>query len=321
MVRSVATMHFVITGAGQIGTQLASDLIHADHTVTVVRRSGRVVSGARLMHGDAGDRDLLKRAVHEADGGTVAIFHCIHTTYDSRVWAAELPSREQAVMDVAAAAGIPVIFPESVYAFGTTAQLLSDEVAAGRPTPASPLGEIRAGLLAARKNHRARTVSVVAADLVGPTADPASAVFVSSVFRPAAAGRTCRVLGDPDVPRSLTCIPDLTAAMVTAALHAGELTCDGDAVLVGPATDPLSQRQMADAVSPTGRARVRRIPWWVVAAAGTVSPVMRELHRQRYLWDSPSVLLPGVLESRYGVTPTPWHRVRDLARDQSGHEA
>ncbi|MGO1274445.1 hypothetical protein ACTXOW_08825 [Corynebacterium variabile] len=286
--------------------------------------SSRGATGADLVRGDAGDRDLLRRVVAGGPGGepvaepVAAVFHCIHTSYDARAWAADLPDREQAVMDVTAEYGVPVVFPESVYAFGTAAQDLDDgpdggpdggtaeRAVTGEVEPASPLGEIRARLLAARAAHPARTISVVAADLIGPTADPASAVFQLLVFGPAAAGKRAWVLGDPDVPRSVTWIPDLTAAMVSAAEHAGELAPRGTAVLLAPTTLTMTQRQMAEAVAPDGRARVSHIPWWILRVAGVFSPMMRELRRQRYLWDAPAVLRPGTW--RKGTDCGPPHR-------------
>ncbi|WP_312801611.1 ATP-binding cassette domain-containing protein [Corynebacterium variabile] len=120
----------------------------------------------------------------------------------------------------------------------------------------------------------------------------------------AAAGKRAWVLGDPDVPRSVTWIPDLTAAMVSAAEHAGELAPRGTAVLLAPTALTITQRQMAEAVAPDGRARVSHIPWWILRVAGVFSPMMRELRRQRYLWDAPAVLRPGHLEERYGLRPT-----------------
>ncbi len=297
-------MRYVITGAGQIGTQLAIDLIGAGHEVTVIRRGEGVVEGAALVRGDAGDRDLLRSVV--LGKGVAAIFHCIHTSYDSRAWTTDLPPREQAVLDVAAEAGIPVVFPESVYAFGTGAQELTEEVLAQTPVPASPLGEVRAQLLASRAAHPATTLSIVAADLIGPTADPATSVFEMLVLGPASSGKTAWVLGDPDARRSVTWIPDLTAAMVAAAEHADTLVSDGDAVLLAPASVTMAQRQMADAASPDRKATVRHIPWPVLRVAGWFSPMMRELHHQRYLWDSPAVLGRGILETDFGVgTPLP----------------
>lgn len=311
-------MRYVITGAGQIGTQLAKVLVSAGHSVTVVRRGTGAVDGADLLRGDAGDRDLMRRAV-EGDGGAgrqagpaTAVFHCIHTSYDSRAWREHLPSREQVVMDVAADAGVPVVFPESVYAFGAAAQELQEPLNQGLLSPASPLGEVRAELLTARRAHRARTLSVVAADLVGPTAEPKSSVFHLLVLGPAMSARTAWVLGDSDARRSATTIRDLTTAMVVAAEHASALAPDGDVVLTAPSTEPLSQREMvgsaavASGVSPRP---VRKIPWWVIRLAGFASPTMRELRANRYLWDMQAIMYPGALESRFNVQASRWDDV------------
>lgn len=300
-------MRYVITGAGQIGTQLARDLLSAGHNVTIVRRSAELPDGAEeaeLVSGDAGDRDVLRAVVADsgADSDTdsvtesaAAVFHCIHSSYDSVAWRRDLPHREQAVMDVAAETGIPVIFPESVYAFGTAARSLTEPLI---PDPVSPLGRVRAELLAARATHPARTLSIAAADLIGPTANPQTSVFLLLTINPAAQGRTVWTLGDPDHPRSVTTIPDLTAAMIAAAQRAEELAPHGDAVLTAPSLPPRSQRQIAaGAARDTGarEPRVLRIPWWVLRMAGKFSPLMRELRDQRYLWEAPAVIEPGAL--------------------------
>lgn len=66
---------------------------------------------------------------------------------------------------------------------------------------------------------------------------------------------------------------------------------------------------MAGTASPSGRARVRHLPWWILGVAGKFSPMMRELRDQRYLWDARATIAPGILETRFGVRPTPWDRV------------
>ncbi|MGO1948176.1 MAG: NAD-dependent epimerase/dehydratase family protein [Mycobacteriaceae bacterium] len=280
-------MRYIITGAGQIGTQLALDLVADGHDVTVVRRGDHSPEGTVLLRGDAGDRDLLRRAVGD---NTAAIFHCIHSSYDAGAWRRDLPHREQAVMDIAAEAGIPVIFPESVYAFGTQARDLREPFI---PAPASPLGEVRAELLAARKAHPARTVSVVAADLIGPTAEPGTAVYLLLNMGPASRGKTVWALGDPDAPRSITDIRDLTRTMVGAAGRAVSPGADGDTVLTAESLPPRSQRRIAAETAREAGARaprVVRVPWWVLRVAGLFDPTMRELRNQRYLWDAPAVI-------------------------------
>jgi nucleoside-diphosphate-sugar epimerase len=298
-------MKYLVTGAGQIGRQLVADLSAEGHDVVVLRRGDGAVPGARTVSGDAADRELLRTAA----AGASAVFHCVHTSYDAAAWERDLPGRERAVMDAAAELGIPVVFPESVYAFGEGARDLSEDAAW---EPASPLGEVRRRLLAAREAHPARTLSVVAADLLGPTANPQTSVYKMMVLGPARRGRTAWVMGDPDASRSFTYIPDLSAAMVVAARRCEALAPGGSAVLMAPSGGPLSQRQMAaDAARVSGRrrVRVRRIPRWVFTVGGILSPMMRELGRQSYLWRQPSVLRAGRLTDEYGMTPTPWDAV------------
>ncbi|WP_291797364.1 NAD-dependent epimerase/dehydratase family protein [Brevibacterium sp.] len=304
-------MRYVLTGAGQIGTQLAHDLVGAGHEVTVIRRSPSPLPGTTLLQGDAGDPALLHRALT----GASAIFHCIHANYSAPAWERALPPREAAVMDAAAATGIPVIFPESVYAYGHGAEHLTERTP---PAPVAPLGKVRARLLAQRKAHVARTLSVVAADLLGPTAHPRTSVFPLMVLAPARRGRRAWVMGDPDAPRSATYIPDLARTMIAAAQNAHALAPEGDAVLLAPSLPPLSQREMAQLAAEAARGRtgssakqlpVSRIPRAVFAAAGLFSPMARELHNQQYLWDAPAVMESGRLTGEFGVEASSWDTV------------
>ncbi|GAB3580889.1 NAD-dependent epimerase/dehydratase family protein [Calidifontibacter terrae] len=292
-------MKYVITGAGQIGTQLTEDLLADGHEVTVVQRTARPIDGADCVVGDAGDPEVL----HAAASGAAAIFHCIHAAYDPKSWRASLPQRERVVMDVAADAGIPVVFPESVYAFGAAASDLSETAPL---QPCSPLGEVRAELLAARAAHPAITISVVASDLVGPTATPASSMALATVIGPVAKGRPAFVLADPDLPHALTYIPDMSRAMIVAAQHAADLAPTGDRIVSVPSRPAQSLRDLAVRVADGGRARVVKVPRGLVRAAGLVNASMRSLHQQGYLWYRPTVLRDGVLTGAYGLTATPW---------------
>jgi len=294
-------MRYLITGAGQIGSQLAKDLLHAGHEVIVLRRGSHALPGAELVSADAGDRETLKRVAQ----GAAAIFHCIHTSYSVEAFRRDLPLRELAVMDVAAELGIPVVFPESVYAFGLGARDLHENAPL---SPASPLGQARAELLAARAEHEARTASVIASDLIGPTAQPGSAVIPMLVLGPVASGRRAWVLGDPDAPHAVTYLPDLSRAMIAAA----PLASRGDSRLMAPTAPARSQREMAgDAAAALSKRSlgVSRIPSAVFGLAAPFSASMRELHRQRYLWAAPSLMQPGRLTSELNLVPTPWEAV------------
>lgn len=300
-------MKYLITGAGQVGSAIAQQLDAVGHDVVVIRRSEKSIPGApsaRVVAGDAGDSELLERELDGAD----AVFHCIHAAYDARAWRATLPGRELAVMNAAAAHGVPVIFPESVYAYGHAAEDLVEGADESAPVPCSPLGQIRAELLAARAAHPARTLSLVASDLFGPTAEPGTSVATLSVINPIARGRRGFLLGDPGLLHSLTYLPDMSRAMIHAADHAESLAPEGDAVLHVPSLPAETMRDMAVRVAAlTGnRPRLTGVPAWPVAIASHLHPMARELRNQSYLWRRPAILRDGRLAAVPQLAPTPW---------------
>lgn len=294
-------MSYLITGAGQIGSALARRLVGEGEEVVVLRRRDSPVEGARVVVGDAGDRRLLERAAR----GVTAILHCIHAPYDARAWRRELPSREAAAMDVAAAAGIPVVFPESVYAFGHQAQDLDE---GAPPAPCSPLGRVRADLLAARAAHPARTRSVVASDLVGRGASRTASVPLLTVVEPVLTGRAPWVMGDPHAPHSVTDLEDMACAMLAAARDADP---SPDRVLHAPTPPASSLQELADEVARIAgvpRRRSHCVPVLALRAIGAVSPTARALAQQSYLWRRPCVLQPGALTAA-GMAPRSWEEI------------
>lgn len=298
-------MKYLVIGGGQIARQLVASIEARGDEAVVLRRREEAVGGARVVAGDAGDAGDAPTVLAAADGAS-AILHCVHTSYDPAAWRRDLPGPERAAMDAGARLGIPVIFPESVYAFGTGAQRVSED---SPIAPASPLGEVRAELLAARRAHPARTASVVASDLLGPTASGTGSVILSQVLRPASAGKGAWVLGDPDAPHAVTAIQDLAAAMLAVADDPARWVPENDAILLAPTAEARSQRAMAaDAAALAGvrPAAVRSLPAWLLRLLGVFSPMMRQLHHQLYLWNAPSRLLPGRLSAEGGLTPMAW---------------
>lgn len=294
-------MKYLVTGAGQIGTQIVRHLADAGHRVVVLRRSHQEVEGAEVLVGDVSDRDLLARAMRDA----AAVFHCVHTSYDADAWRKVLPERERAVMDLAAEANIPVVFPESVYGFGSGAQDLAEGDALA---PRSPMGQVRAELLAARREHEATTLSVVASDLWGPTAAPSTSVAHLAVMVPRPRGKAGYALGKPRVQHTVTYIPDLAASMMVAAENAAELAPDGDAILHAPSITECSLEELNRVVSEEAGVRrraIRAVPVGVVRAVAWTHPMLRELVNQSYLWTRPVLMRPGTLSRRYGLEPTP----------------
>lgn len=293
---------FLILGAGGVGWALAEALVARGDEVTVATRSG---SGpdhplVRRVRADAADRDALRAA---ADGVT-AILCAVHgSKYAAATWRAELPPIEQAVMDVAEELDIPVVFTESLYAFGAPT---------GPITENSPyLGDsgksaVRKELLAARAAHPATTISVAASDFVGPRA---TAAHVSMLILPKVlANSTVWVLGATDQPHSFTYVPDLARTMIAAADRVKELAPEGDRVIFAPTAAPLTMAEMtAKVAAAAGVAtpKVRPLPAWLVKSLGLVVPDMREMADVLHQWTAPYVLDTTAAEAELGFGPTP----------------
>ena len=288
----------VVTGAGPVGSTVALQLADAGHHVRLLTRSG---SGPVHPLVDRQQVDVSQpAALAEAFDGAMAVFHCIHgSAYDARVWRAELPRAEKAVLDAAGAAGAVVVFPESLYSYGPVDGPITEDTP--RAATRGKLG-VRTDLLAQREASATPTVSVAASDFYGPVVRNAHAGerLVPTVL----AGRTMRVLGSLDQPHSFTYVPDLAAAMITAA-GSPELW---NSFVHAPTAAPVTQRRLVELVAAAGGVRVPKlsaIPAGVLGAAGLVSREMRELAETSYMFTRPFVLDSSASEQRLGLSPTP----------------
>jgi nucleoside-diphosphate-sugar epimerase len=288
----------VVTGAGPVGSTVALQLAEAGHHVRLLTRSG---SGPVHPLVERRRVDVSQpAALVEAFDGAVAVHHCIHgSAYDARVWRAELPRAERAVLEAAGAAGAVVVFPESLYSYGPVDGPITEDTP--RTATRGKLG-VRTELLAQREASATPTVSVAASDFYGPLVRNAHAGerLVPTVL----AGRTMRVLGSLDQPHSFTYVPDLATAMITAAARP-ELW---NSFLHAPTAAPVTQRRLVELVAAAGGVRVPKvsaIPAGVLGAAGLVSREMRELAETSYMFTHPFVLDSSASEQRLGLSSTP----------------
>ena len=288
----------VVTGAGPVGSTVAQQLADAGHRVRLLTRSG---SGPVHPLIERRRVDVSQpAALREALAGAVAVHHCIHgSAYDARVWRAELPRAERAVLDAAGAVGAVVVFPESLYSYGPVDGPITEDLP--RAATGGKLG-VRTELLAQRDASATPTVSVAASDFYGPGVRNAHAGerLVPTVL----GGRTMRVLGSLDQPHSFTYVPDLAAAMITAAGRQDLW----NSFLHAPTAAPLTQRRLVEMVAAAGGVRVPRmsaIPAGVLGAASLFSREMRELAETSYMFSRPFVLDSSASEERLGLSPTP----------------
>jgi nucleoside-diphosphate-sugar epimerase len=288
----------VVTGAGPVGSTVALQLAEAGEHVRLLTRSG---SGPEHPFVERRRVDVSRpEELEAAFDGVVTVHHCIHgSAYDARVWRAELPRAERAVLDAAGRVGAVVVFPESLYSYGPVDGPMTEDLP--RAATSGKLG-VRTDLLAQRAASATPTVSVAASDFYGPAVRNAHAGerMVPTVL----AGRTMRVLGSPDLPHSFTYVPDLAAAMIAAAAREDLW----GSFLHAPTAPPVTQRQLVELVAHAGGVptpKVSGIPSWALRAIGAVHRGTRELAETSYMFTRPFVLDSSASERRLGLAPTP----------------
>jgi len=289
---------FVVTGAGPVGWTVAEQLAAAGHRVRVLTRSGGgpshplVERHAVDVSGPAGLKELFR--------GAAAVFHCIHgSRYSAKAWAAELPGAEQTVLAAAGDAGAVVVFPESLYSYSEPDRPMRED--SPREARGGKRG-IRTALLEARAASATDTVSVAASDFFGPRVLGAHAG--ERMLKPVLAGRRLMVVGSADQPHSFTYVPDLAAAMISAARDPALW----NRVWHAPTGPALTQRALAAAFAAAAGVRAPRVsavPGWGLRAMGMLSPGMRELAETLYQFEHPFVMDSRASEAALGLQPTP----------------
>ena len=319
----------LIIGNGQIGSEIAAQLGGSGVAVRIATRSGGRAPGAALsddgapaatsdtlptesahpssgpttvcapvhVKADASDRTQLVKAVSGAD----VIFACAHAPYDSRKWERLLPRLDAAVLDIAAELDIPVVFPESVYAFAG----LDSPITESSPfTPVEDKGRIRQRLIEARAAHSATSASVIAGDLLGRTAEKWSSVVRMCITEPISAGRRAMVPARTDVPHGITLIADHAAAMIQAAEDLKSVPAGTHQLRIAPASNP-TLTEIADFTADTLEQKHKRplsVPRWATRAVGAFERSFYELNQLAPIWYEPCVIASSDLAQKVGTT-------------------
>jgi len=289
----------VVTGAGPVGSTVASQLVEAGRRVVVLTRSGSGPDHPLIERRRADVNDPA--ALDDAFEGAQAIHHCVHASrYDARTWRRELPAAERTVLEAAGRVGAVVVFPESLYALGPAGASATMTEDTSRNATEGKQG-VRAELLRARDASSTPTVSVAASDFLGPRV--LTAVAGERMVPAILEGRTIRALAHLDLPHSFTYVPDLAAAMIRAA----EDPQLWNTFLFAPTAPAPTQRELITALARAAGVPVPRlgtIPAGLVRALGRVHRDTREMAEMLYQFTQPFVMDSRRSEKLLGLAPT-----------------
>ena len=298
----MSTPRHVIFGTGAIGLATFDALRRRGETVRLVNRSGhaRVSDDVEVVGGDAAD-PAFTVAVTE---GASVLYQTLNPPYPE--WTARFPALQAGVLAAAEANGARLVSMENVYMYGRpNGQPLTEDRAYAAHTKKGQLrGRMARQLLAAHHAGRVQVAIGRASDYFGPRGG-AQSNLGDRVCRPALAGKTATVLGDPDQPHTYTYIPDIGEGLAVLGEHPDAA---GEVWHLPNDPDTKTTRQLVDIVyQHTGRprAKLRATSPLLLRAIGLVNPTVRELVEMQYQFDEPFIVDSSKIATRLGVQATP----------------
>ena len=290
----------IVAGLGAVGRAVVRELAARGLPVRAVarHRASSLPAEVDVVEADLADPRSARRAL----AGAAVVYHAASAPYDR--WPAHLPGLMTGILEGAAATGARVVYADNLYAYGPVAGPLTEDL----PYRATgPNGRVRTALaekvMTAHETGRVRAAIGRASDYYGPWGRQSTAG--ARLFRPALAGKTAQVLGDPDQPHTFTYLADFARALVTLGTDERAI---GEIWHV-PSAETLTTRQFVTLVYEVAgyRVRLRVLPPTLIAALALVSPMLRAVREQQYQRLAPWVVDHSRFERTFGARATP-HR-------------
>jgi nucleoside-diphosphate-sugar epimerase len=288
----------VILGAGPLGLAVARHLVERGDRVRAAVRGRRadLPQGVEVVGADL----TIEADARRACEGAEVVYQCANPPYAK--WPDLHPPLMDAAIEGAAAAGARLVFGDNLYAYGPVDGPLTEDL----PYQASdPNGRVRAQiaetLMQAHGAGRIRATIGRGSDFFGPHAHLST--VGDRIFARAIAGKAAQVLGDPDLPHTVTYIEDFGRALITL----GERDEALGEVWHVPNAETVTMRRFVQMVfeSASHPSRLRAAPRWAIAVAALFNPTMRAVKEQLYQSERPWVVDSTKFERVFSWTATP----------------
>ena len=288
----------VVLGTGPLGLAVVRYLVTRGEHVRAVNRTGRahLPGSVDILAADVTEVGEAKRA---CDGATV-IYHCANPPYAR--WPELHPPLMDSIIEGAISAGSTLVFGDNLYAYGPVDGPLTEDL----PHRATgPNGRTRARiaetLLRAHEAGQVRATIGRGSDFFGPQARLST--VGDRVFVRAIAGRPAQVLGNPDVPHSVTYLDDFGRALVTL----GEREEALGQIWHAPSAEAVTMRRFVEIVFEAAghQPRLRAAPRWGLALAALFNPTLRAVREQLYQSERSWVVDSSKFERAFGWKASP----------------
>ena len=288
----------VVLGTGPLGLAVARHLAARGGRVRAANRGGRadLPNSVEVVSANVAEAADATRA---CDGAAV-VYHCANPPYAK--WPELHPPLMDAIIEAAAATGARLVFGDNLYAYGPVDGPLTEDL----PSLATgPNGRTRARiaetLMRAHEAGRIQATIGRGSDFFGSHAQLST--VGDRVFARAIEGKPAQVLGNPDVPHTVTYIEDFARALVTL----GERDEAMGEVWHVPNPDTVTMRRLVQTVfESAGRPpRLRAAPRWGIAMGALFNPTLRAVKEQLYQSERPWVVESSKFERAFGWSATP----------------
>jgi nucleoside-diphosphate-sugar epimerase len=264
----------------------------------LVSRGGRTngSAGTEIVVADVSDAADARRAF---EGATV-VYQCAAPRYSQ--WQALMPALMRGVIEGASAVGARLVYGDNLYAYGRVSGPLTEDLPYKPVSPNTRTrAEVAEALMKANADGRVRATIGRGSDFFGPHA-MSSSVGVR-VFGRLLRGRPAQVLGNPDVPHTVTFIDDFARALITLGSRDESL---GEVWHV-PNAETVPVRRFVELIAEQtgGTAKVQPMPSWMLAIVGLFNPDVRAVREVLYQSEEPWVVDHSKFQRAFGADPTP----------------
>ena len=276
---------------GHIGRFAAEAFVAAGWMVRGMGRSDKhAVPGVAFIQGDAESVSDMQRAIGDSD----VVVNALNLPYD-KWFGGAMEAQTARVITAMGKTGRTLIYPGNIYNYAASLR----EVTPDAPQqPARPRGAIKVRCEAMLKDAATRgdlqAIIIRAGDFFGPGK-------LDDWFQQGILAQRGKIAtpGALDMPHSWAYLPDLARVFEKLAWHRKELGAFENFHFAGHF---VTNADLVTAVQKAAPAplKVSPLPWTLLGLVGLFSPVMREVHKMRYLWQNPMQLMDARLDAILG---------------------
>jgi nucleoside-diphosphate-sugar epimerase len=292
----------VIFGTGPLGRATMNELVKRGEHVRMINRSGRLERAPKNVEIVAADASNLESAIQASRGASV-IFNCVGTAYTTQAWESQMPVLWNNILQAATSSDAKLVIGDNLYVYDQVGSGIHEHLPHSS-TARKGRARIRAveTMLEAHRSGRAQVAFARGSDFFGPYAGDQSQLG-NRVFPALLAGKAAQLIGNPDLPHTLTFIEDFGRAMVMIADHDQAF---GRAWHV-PNTPTKTRREVLEVAAKMvdQPLRIQSMNALMVRGLGLFVPILREVGEMMYQFDKPYLVDSSQFVAQFGDIHTP----------------